>query len=556
MAAFGTVVRSILVFVFVVCACALVSQQQLMATAQTLRERLQQAPAHQRPASVTETIREAQAAYQREQEAQDDAWLSRGERMRKHLEPRLGYKVADAAASVVDVAERVGTTLSTSADGTVAQIGSALDGGLGALKQAATAATSLATSSSSSPPPTLVRSRVDGPRLNSWIDGSEQRSVVSDGSGRSGAWRVRRRERRPVELVRNDTVLTHGGGAAHSSTDGAPGGATGDVVQQCPGRRPYHIVMTAASGVYQEWQGRIMYYHYKKQRAVQPCSDLGGFTRLLNTRDARPDGLMDEIPTVLVRQLDGGRCDSCDHGFIVMNRPWGLKQFVAMPAYAAIEEDYLFLTEPDHLLLRPIPNHATPTTPLGFGFYYMTYKYDPPKLKPVISKYHDPDKVDPVGPSPVLISKTQLQGMVEPWWRLCIELKRDPKADKAFGWVLEMWGYALAAAKLGIRHRIIPELQAEPGGDGIREDELRRFYIYHYTFDLKTKRGGYFSKAYYEWSKRKFMGRYPTLLEEPPSSARASSRTFVSMMNEAMQAYGSDWKAKAQTLSPRGSRHG
>ena len=71
-------------------------------------------------------------------------------------------------------------------------------------------------------------------------------------------------------------------------------------------RRPYHVVMTAASGLYQEWQSRIAYYHYQKMKRLNPCSDIGGFTRLFNTPNAQPDSLMDEIPTVLVKQLGHG----------------------------------------------------------------------------------------------------------------------------------------------------------------------------------------------------------------------------------------------------------
>ena len=81
-------------------------------------------------------------------------------------------------------------------------------------------------------------------------------------------------------------------------------GATGSA---CPGRKPYHVVLTAASGLYQEWQSRIAYYHYRKLKAAHVCSDIGGFTRLLNTPGARPDGLMREMPTVLVKQLGYGR---------------------------------------------------------------------------------------------------------------------------------------------------------------------------------------------------------------------------------------------------------
>lgn len=38
---------------------------------------------------------------------------------------------------------------------------------------------------------------------------------------------------------------------------------------QCARRKPYHVVLTAASGVYQEWQTRIAYYHYRKLKARQ-----------------------------------------------------------------------------------------------------------------------------------------------------------------------------------------------------------------------------------------------------------------------------------------------
>jgi hypothetical protein len=93
-------------------------------------------------------------------------------------------------------------------------------------------------------------------------------------------------------------------------------------------RRPYHVVMTAAAGLYQEWQSRIAYYHYQKMKRLHPCSDMGGFTRLFNNYGGKPDALMDEIPTVVVKQLGHGHCAECDRGFIVMTRPWGVVQFV------------------------------------------------------------------------------------------------------------------------------------------------------------------------------------------------------------------------------------
>jgi hypothetical protein len=121
------------------------------------------------------------------------------------------------------------------------------------------------------------------------------------------------------------------GGAAHASGHAATPPALADTAALdatgCPaGRRPYHVLMTAASGKYQEWQSRIAYYHYLKQKAAHPCSEMGGFTRLVNLLDGKPDALVAEMPSVVVTQLRGGHGEGTDYGFIVMNRPWGVMQ--------------------------------------------------------------------------------------------------------------------------------------------------------------------------------------------------------------------------------------
>lgn len=83
--------------------------------------------------------------------------------------------------------------------------------------------------------------------------------------------------------------------------------------------------------------------------------------------------------------------------------------------------------------------------------------------------------------------------------------------------------------------------QAEPGGVGI--DELSMYNIYHYTFDLDV--------AQWAWSKRRFMTSYPPRLTDPPDRGltdppdrrpRASVRTFVSMINEAIDSFGDGWR--------------
>ena len=68
-------------------------------------------------------------------------------------------------------------------------------------------------------------------------------------------------------------------------------------------RKRFHVALTATDALYSQWQSRIMHYWYKEMRD-RPGSDMGGFTRILHS--GKPDGLMDEIPTMVVDPLPEG----------------------------------------------------------------------------------------------------------------------------------------------------------------------------------------------------------------------------------------------------------
>ena len=94
-----------------------------------------------------------------------------------------------------------------------------------------------------------------------------------------------------------------------------------------------------------------------------------------------------------------------------------------------------------------------------------------------------------------------------------------------------MWAWSLATARLGIRHLVVKELQAEPANQGIHD--LARYFVYHYTFDLKA--------GPWAWSKRSYTWKYPPrALPTPPQSAAPSSHTYIEVMNRAIAAL-PDW---------------
>eukprot|EP00955_Chlamydomonas_euryale_P002484 27066-Chlamydomonas_euryale.AAC.1 len=89
----------------------------------------------------------------------------------------------------------------------------------------------------------------------------------------------------------------------------------------------YHTV-TTVSGIYNQWQTRIHYYHWLKVKAhckaAWTLCEMGGFTRLLHS--GSPDNIMHEIPTVVVDPMPSSMLKHDD--YVVLNRPYALLQWV------------------------------------------------------------------------------------------------------------------------------------------------------------------------------------------------------------------------------------
>ena len=91
--------------------------------------------------------------------------------------------------------------------------------------------------------------------------------------------------------------------------------------------------------------------------------------------------------------------------------------------------------------------------------------------------------LQPVGPSPAIIKVEDLERIAPRWLEYSYKLRGDPMPARMIqDWVLEMWGYAIAAASLGVRHKIVPSFQIEPNAyANTPEDFHTRSYIFHYT---------------------------------------------------------------------------
>ncbi|KAG4931340.1 hypothetical protein AAZX31_17G202000 [Glycine max] len=288
----------------------------------------------------------------------------------------------------------------------------------------------------------------------------------------------------------------------------------------------FHTAVTASDSVYNTWQCRVMYYWFKKVRDEGGDeSGMGGFTRILHS--GKPDQFMDEIPTFVAQPLPAGM----DQGYIVLNRPWAFVQWLQQ---ADIKEDYILMSEPDHIIVKPIPNLARDGLGAAFPFFYI----EPKKYETVLRKYFPKEKgpisnIDPIGNSPVIVGKEFLKKIAPTWMNVSLAMKKDPETDKAFGWVLEMYAYAVASALHGVRNILHKDFMIQPPWD----KEIGKTYIIHYTYGCDyTMKGELTYGKIGEWrfDKRSYdKVAPPKNLTLPPPGVPESVVTLVKMVNEA-----------------------
>ncbi|KAI3448787.1 hypothetical protein Pfo_005452 [Paulownia fortunei] len=286
----------------------------------------------------------------------------------------------------------------------------------------------------------------------------------------------------------------------------------------------FHVALTSTDTPYSKWQCRIMYYWYKKKKDL-PGSEMGKFTRILHS--GNPDNLMDEIPTFVVDPLPAG----LDRGYVVLNRPWAFVQWLEK---VTIEEEYILMAEPDHIFIKPLPNLAFKGYPAAFSFFYIKptknekilRKFFPEEMGPVVN-------IDQIGNSPVIIKKDVLEKIAPTWMNVSLKMKNDPETDNTFGWVLEMYAYAVASALHGVQHILWKDFMLQPPWDL----ETGNKFILHYTYSCDYNlKGELMEGKIGEWrfDKRTYLdGPPPQNLSLPPRGAPESVVTLIKLINEA-----------------------
>ncbi|OEL19062.1 hypothetical protein BAE44_0019918 [Dichanthelium oligosanthes] len=295
---------------------------------------------------------------------------------------------------------------------------------------------------------------------------------------------------------------SHDTASSSSSTSSRRFGAAGSAERRL---RPFHTAVTASGSVYNTWQCRVMYHWFKQASRAPGGAEMGGFTRILHS--GKPDEFVDEIPTFVADPLaEGDQFILTSQGYIVLNRPWAFVQWLQK---ADIKEEYILMAEPDHIIVKPIPNLSKDGRAAAFPFFYI----EPEKNEKVLRKFFPEDKgpitqIDPIGNSPVIIEKESLARIAPTWMNVSIAMKKDPETDKTFGWVLEMYGYAVSSALHGVGNILRKDFMIQPPWDL----EVGDAFIIHYTYGCDYDKEGkltYAKVGAWRFDKRQYMVKPP-----------------------------------------------
>jgi len=293
--------------------------------------------------------------------------------------------------------------------------------------------------------------------------------------------------------------------------------------------RKFHVLLTAA-GFGQQWLARIAYYHYLKVKRENPNSDMGGFTRLLHTGE--PDVWMDVIPTFVALALPPG----VDKGYIVLNRPYGILQWIDQEMHK-IPEKYVLISEPDHLYIRPLPNFMVGEKPATYPFWYIRPSENKGLIRSILGPIPDADfeHIHKIGSSPLILAKADMAKIVPTWLNVSVVLKNNPESDKTFGWVQEMYAWSLASFLEGVHdYVLVNNMISHPPFDS----KLADVPIIHLTYGMTIAKNGKFVRdehAPWIFNKRDYGSAPPPRNLTPPPKGTTNKVVVkvIELINEA-----------------------
>lgn len=276
---------------------------------------------------------------------------------------------------------------------------------------------------------------------------------------------------------------------------------------------PVHTVFSVDDSLYLRWQAELLAYSHAK--VGQP----GPLTRLYSARSTPPPFAGQTFITEPFSPHPRTNDD-----YPIYNKVGALASWVTLSPPA---EESLLVLDPDCIFLTPFDEPAERGRPLAQFIHYMNPRH--PRHVELIKRHgYKPELVQAIG-IPLLLHRDDAKELFPLWMEKTEAIRDDPMSCELAGWIADMWGYAFAAADLGLRHQLRRLCRWEI-------EDVADLPIIHYCYESKNAHGDW------EWDKRTYQPWQP--VAEPPYDTPMAGATLISLLNEL---------AAKQTSTPRSS---
>ena len=205
------------------------------------------------------------------------------------------------------------------------------------------------------------------------------------------------------------------------------------------------VIFSCEDKAYMWWQAELLHYTFVKTGMRAELTGL-----------VAPTGEQANAFTCNTFRVSNYK-DKCSNGpLLCLNKPGGIAEWASF--YGPPDETVL-IVDPDSIFLGQVADLGPIPDGEAYSEEHDYMGVDISANKLVIDRHCKPAfraSVQPVGIY-VLINRTCLAELSRLWLQRSIQIASDRVCREALagtGWLSDMWGYAIAAAELGIRHHI------------------------------------------------------------------------------------------------------
>lgn len=205
------------------------------------------------------------------------------------------------------------------------------------------------------------------------------------------------------------------------------------------------VIFSCEDKTYMWWQAELLHHTFRK------CGMQAGLTALVADGGESEHTYSCDVLRVGIYK------DKCSgEPLMCLNKPGGIAEWAAPEPDS---RETVLIVDPDSVFLRAVPDVGPIPDGEAWSEEHDYMSVDIPANKLVLDRHCRPSVralVQPVGIY-ILINRANLVELAKLWLKRGAEIASDPVCREALagtGWLSDMWGYAIAAAELGIHHHV------------------------------------------------------------------------------------------------------